>query len=76
MRKVDANKTDPERVKHENDKNNEWKRENVDRIVIQVNKKYRLADLLAVAVDSGLADNRTQYIIDSVMERLKNDGIL
>ena len=53
----------------------EWKREKLDRIVIQPRKERKLPERLQKAVDTGKAASRQEYIINAVEGALERDGV-
>lgn len=53
----------------------EWKRNNVTRIHLELRNDSGIPERIQQAVDAGLARSRQAYIIDAVKERLDRDGI-
>lgn len=53
----------------------EWKRNNVTRIHLELRNDSGLPERIQQAVDAGLAKSRQAYILDAVRDRLDADGI-
>ena len=50
-----------------------WQAENVERLTIKPNLKYRLSERIQAQIEKGCAKSRQDYIIQAVLSRLEQD---
>lgn len=53
----------------------EWQAQNVDKILLKPRKYEHLPERIQMAIESGKAKSRQEYIIGAVKQRLDVDGI-